>query len=146
MLEDAVHRPCLSVPLAAEDQPEDEIAHDETMLRAALGRDSLTQYQEIVSCGAPRRRAVSLPMKRKALPVAKAAAISLAFVRMLPRAMSDHAHALAGGTPILALAMYDHSYHMDYGAKAAAYVDAFMRSISWDSASQRLSQEPGVES
>src|SRR5215813_6912397 len=85
MLEDAVHRPCLSVPLAAEDQPEDEIAHDATILRAALGRDSLTQYQEIVSCGAPRRRAVSLPMKRKALPVATAAAISLAFVRTLPR-------------------------------------------------------------
>jgi len=56
-------------------------------------------------------------MKRKALPVATAAAISLAFVRTLPRAMSDHAHALASGTPILALDMYDRSYHMDYGAK-----------------------------
>ncbi|HEX7966792.1 MAG TPA: Fe-Mn family superoxide dismutase [Stellaceae bacterium] len=43
----------------------------------------------------------------------------------------DHAHALAGGQPILALDMYEHSYHMDYGAKAAAYVDAFMRAIDW---------------
>ena len=28
--------------------------------------------------------------------------------------------------------MYEHSYHMDYGAKAAAYVDAFMNNISWE--------------
>jgi Fe-Mn family superoxide dismutase len=27
--------------------------------------------------------------------------------------------------------MYEHSYHMDYGAKAAAYVDAFMKNINW---------------
>jgi Fe-Mn family superoxide dismutase len=46
---------------------------------------------------------------------------------------SDHAHALAGGTPILALDMYEHSYHMDYGAKAAAYVEAFMENINWTS-------------
>ena len=31
-----------------------------------------------------------------------------------------------GGTPILALDMYEHSYHMDFGAKAATYVDTFM--------------------
>jgi Fe-Mn family superoxide dismutase len=43
----------------------------------------------------------------------------------------DHAHTLAGGAPILALDMYEHSYHMDYGAKAAAYVDAFMQNINW---------------
>ena len=28
--------------------------------------------------------------------------------------------------------MYEHSYHMDYGAKAAAYVDAFMNNINWE--------------
>ena len=38
---------------------------------------------------------------------------------------------LAGGRPILALDMYEHSYHIDYGAKAAAYVDAFMAAINW---------------
>jgi len=27
--------------------------------------------------------------------------------------------------------MYEHSYHIDYGAKAAAYVDAFMQNINW---------------
>ena len=45
---------------------------------------------------------------------------------------ADHCHTLAGGTPILALDMYEHSYHMDFGAKAAAYVDAFMANINWD--------------
>ena len=43
----------------------------------------------------------------------------------------DHTTTLAGGTPILALDMYEHSYHMDYGARAAAYVDAFMTAINW---------------
>ena len=33
--------------------------------------------------------------------------------------------------PILALDMYEHSYHIDYGAKAGAYVEAFMRNIRW---------------
>jgi superoxide dismutase len=44
---------------------------------------------------------------------------------------SDHCHTLAGGTPILALDMYEHSYHMDFGAKAAGYVDTFMQAIRW---------------
>ncbi len=44
---------------------------------------------------------------------------------------ADHTHALAGGVPILALDMYEHAYHMDYGAAAAAYVDAFMNNIDW---------------
>src|SRR6266851_1556784 len=38
---------------------------------------------------------------------------------------SDHCHTLAGGTPILGLDMYEHSYHIDFGAKAGSYVDAF---------------------
>ncbi len=45
---------------------------------------------------------------------------------------SDHTCSLAGGTPILALDMYEHSYQMDYGASAAAYVDAFMQNIRWE--------------
>jgi Fe-Mn family superoxide dismutase len=49
---------------------------------------------------------------------------------------ADHTHMLAGGTPILALDMYEHSYHIDYGAKAAAYVDAFMQNINWHGVAQ----------
>jgi Fe-Mn family superoxide dismutase len=43
----------------------------------------------------------------------------------------DHTTTLAGGQPILALDMYEHSYHMDYGAKAAIYVETFMAAINW---------------
>ena len=48
---------------------------------------------------------------------------------------ADHTCCLAGASPILALDMYEHSYHMDYGAKAAAYVDAFMNNINWENVS-----------
>ena len=47
---------------------------------------------------------------------------------------SDHTHAVAGGVPILALDMYEHAYHMDFGANAGAYVDAFMGNIHWAAA------------
>ena len=51
---------------------------------------------------------------------------------------SDHCHTLAGGVPILALDMYEHSYHIDYGAKAATYVDTFMDAIRWKNTEQLL--------
>jgi Fe-Mn family superoxide dismutase len=44
---------------------------------------------------------------------------------------SDHTQSLAGGTPILALDMYEHSYHMEFGTNASAYVEAFMANIAW---------------
>jgi superoxide dismutase, Fe-Mn family len=47
---------------------------------------------------------------------------------------ADHCHTLAGGQAILALDMYEHSYHIDYGAKAATYVDTFMDAIRWNNA------------
>ena len=49
---------------------------------------------------------------------------------------SDHTCSVAGAQPILALDMYEHSYDIDYGAKAAAYVDAFMNNINWENASR----------
>jgi len=52
--------------------------------------------------------------------------------RLVNHWAADHTQLLAGATPILALDMYEHAYHMDFGAKAAAYVDAFMRNILWD--------------
>jgi len=54
---------------------------------------------------------------------------------------ADHTTNLAGGRPILVLDMYEHAYHMDFGAKAAAYVDAFMKVIRWDSVAQRFQRE-----
>jgi Fe-Mn family superoxide dismutase len=44
---------------------------------------------------------------------------------------ADHTHALAGGVPILALDLYEHAYHIDFGAAVGAYVDAFMGNLHW---------------
>jgi superoxide dismutase, Fe-Mn family len=44
---------------------------------------------------------------------------------------ADHTQALARGVPIFALNMYEHSYHLDFGATAGQYVEAFMRNINW---------------
>ena len=52
--------------------------------------------------------------------------------RLVNQWAADHTHSVAGGRPVLALDMYEHAYHMDYGASAAAYVDAFMAAIRWD--------------
>jgi Fe-Mn family superoxide dismutase len=53
---------------------------------------------------------------------------------------ADHTHALAGGSPILALDMYEHTYHIDYGAAAGTYVDAFMGNIDWAAVYGRYQQ------
>jgi superoxide dismutase, Fe-Mn family len=60
--------------------------------------------------------------------------------RLVNQWASDHCHTLAGGTPILALDMYEHSYHIDFGAKAATYVDTFMEAIRWNNADGLLSK------
>jgi Fe-Mn family superoxide dismutase len=55
---------------------------------------------------------------------------------------ADHMMSIAGATPILALDMYEHAYHMDYGAKAATYVDAFMSAINWSNVDELFSALP----
>jgi Fe-Mn family superoxide dismutase len=57
--------------------------------------------------------------------------------RLLNHWAADHAHLLAGATPILALDMYEHSYHLDFGANAKTYVAAFMENIDWDGVALR---------
>ena len=52
--------------------------------------------------------------------------------RLVNHWAADHTQLLGGATPVLALDMYEHAYHLDFGAKAAAYVDAFMINIRWD--------------
>lgn len=54
--------------------------------------------------------------------------------RLVNQWAANHCHTLAGGQPILALDMYEHSYHIDYGAKAATYVDTYMKAIRWANA------------
>lgn len=57
--------------------------------------------------------------------------------RLVNQWAADHTHILAGGIPVLALDMYEHSYHMDFGARAGDYVDAFMRNIAWERVADR---------
>ena len=56
---------------------------------------------------------------------------------------ADHTTTLAGGQPVLVLDMYEHAYHMDFGAKADSYVDAYMKIIRWDNAAQLYQRYSG---
>ncbi|HKR93056.1 Fe-Mn family superoxide dismutase [Novosphingobium sp.] len=58
--------------------------------------------------------------------------------RLMNQWAADHTMALANATPILVLDMYEHAYAIDYGAKAAAYVDAFMGTVNWTAANSRF--------
>jgi Fe-Mn family superoxide dismutase len=49
----------------------------------------------------------------------------------------NHTQALAFGAPLLVLDMYEHAYHIDYGAAAAQYVDAFVANVQWEEVSRR---------
>ena len=60
--------------------------------------------------------------------------------RLVNQWASDHSMTLAGGTPILALDMYEHAYAIDYGAKAGAYVDAFMGAVNWTAADSNFAR------
>jgi len=51
--------------------------------------------------------------------------------RLINQYAAEHSQSVAGGVPILALDMYEHAYHMDFGANARAYVDTFMRNLDW---------------
>ena len=51
--------------------------------------------------------------------------------RLINQYASDHSQSIASAVPILALDMYEHAYHIDYGANAKAYVDAFLRNVDW---------------
>lgn len=52
--------------------------------------------------------------------------------------MADHAHSPATTTPLLVMDMYEHSYHMDFGAATAQYVDAFFANINWERVVARI--------
>lgn len=53
---------------------------------------------------------------------------------------SDHTQTMAGAAPILVMDMYEHAYAMDFGAKAGAYVDAFMAGVNWTAADARFAK------
>ena len=53
---------------------------------------------------------------------------------------ADHTMIIADGHGLLALDMYEHAYHMDFGAKAAAYVDAYMGALDWANADKEFAR------
>jgi Fe-Mn family superoxide dismutase len=57
--------------------------------------------------------------------------------RLINQSGSDHTQSVAGGIPVLALDMYEHAYHLDFGANATAYIAAFMRNIDWSAVQAR---------
>jgi Fe-Mn family superoxide dismutase len=57
--------------------------------------------------------------------------------RLINQSGVDHGQGIAGGMPILALDMYEHAYHSDFGSNATAYVAAFMRNIDWSAVQGR---------
>lgn len=54
--------------------------------------------------------------------------------RLINAWAADHPMTAADGEVLIALDMYEHAYAIDYGAAAAAYVDAFMGAMRWDAA------------
>jgi superoxide dismutase, Fe-Mn family len=57
----------------------------------------------------------------------------------------DHAHQVAGGEPILVLDLYEHAYHMDYGAATKPYIDAFLANVLWDEVNRRVERVRGKQ-
>ena len=57
--------------------------------------------------------------------------------RLINQVAADHGQTVAGAIPVLALDMYEHAYHIDFGANAAAYIAAFLRNIDWKAVQSR---------
>jgi Fe-Mn family superoxide dismutase len=57
--------------------------------------------------------------------------------RLLNQFASDHTQSIPGGVPIIALDMYEHAYHIDFGANVKAYVGTFLRNLDWKAANER---------
>ncbi len=64
--------------------------------------------------------------------------------RLVNQYAAEHSQALAGAIPILALDMYEHAYHIDFGANAKAYVETFMRNVDWKSVGARYEDASAV--
>ncbi|UEM15865.1 Fe-Mn family superoxide dismutase [Bradyrhizobium barranii subsp. barranii] len=63
--------------------------------------------------------------------------------RLINQWAADHTTTLAGGRPVLVLDMYEHAYHMDFGAAAARYVDVYMEAIRWENAAKLYDRYAG---
>jgi Fe-Mn family superoxide dismutase len=50
---------------------------------------------------------------------------------------ANHTQAIAHGSPLLVLDMYEHAYAIDYGADHAAYIDAYFKNVAWQEVEDR---------
>src|SRR5215469_2062604 len=121
---------------------------------ASLGGDGRAVPEEMVSAIA-RDFASVLRWRQEFIALAEALAggsgwVLLTYVprdsRLVNQSATDHTQSISGGIPILAIDMYEHAYHPDFGANAIAYVAAFMRNIDWDAAQARYRNAEKVES
>ena len=53
---------------------------------------------------------------------------------------ANHTQAIAHGSPLLVLDMYEHAYAIDYGADHAKYVEAFFDNIAWHEVEDRYAR------
>ena len=65
--------------------------------------------------------------------------------RLINQYATEHSQAVAGGIPIMALDMYEHAYHIDFGANAKAYIGTFLRNVDWKAVGGRLEDASRVE-
>jgi superoxide dismutase, Fe-Mn family len=107
---------------------------------ASLGGDGRTLPDEMASAIASDFGSV-LRWRQEFIALAEALAggsgwVVLTYVprdgRLINQTAMDHSQSSSGGIPILAIDMYEHADHLDFGANATAYVAAFMRNIDWD--------------
>ena len=56
--------------------------------------------------------------------------------------MADHSTSAPHLRPLLVLDLYEHAYHLDYGAATARYIDAFFDNLQWDVVAARLQTPP----
>ena len=106
---------------------------------ASLGGDGRSVPEELASAIA-RNFGTVLRWRQEFIALASALAsgsgwVLLTYVprdgRLINQSASDHNQSVTGGIPIFALDMYEHAYHLDFGANATAYIAAFMRNIDW---------------
>ena len=64
--------------------------------------------------------------------------------RLVNQCISDGSQAIAGAITVLALDMYEHAYHLDFGANTVSYVATFMRNIDWRAVQGRYEDAFGV--
>ena len=65
--------------------------------------------------------------------------------RLINQVATDDSQTICGAIPVLALDMYEHAYHIDFGANAAAYIACFMRNIEWKAVQTRYDSAARVD-